>query len=64
MDLRDYSTLRIDINSSKGTGLVLLFCVSVTFNNEQNSYPKMSVKRPLAERYFLLLPINATSGHL
>ena len=28
MGMRDYSTLHLDINSSKGTALLLLFCIS------------------------------------
>ena len=27
MDMRDYSTLHLDINLSKGTALLLLFCI-------------------------------------
>jgi len=43
---------------------MLHFSHSRIFNNEKNSYPKISVKRsPSVERYSLLLTINATSGH-
>jgi len=35
--MRDYSTLHIDINSSKGTTLLLLFYISVTVGSSTMS---------------------------
>ena len=49
--MRDYLTLHLGANSSKGTCLfidVLYFSYSSAFNNEHNSYHEMSAKRPIA----------------
>jgi len=56
MDINEHERLpnnvHFDTNSSKGTTLLLLFCIHShiwVFNNEQNSNPEISVKRnPLA----------------
>ena len=45
---------------------VLHFSCRRVLDNEQNSYPKISVQWPFAcnKRYSLFLSINVTSGHL
>ena len=45
--MKDYLTLHLDTNSSKGICSAFHNHSSV-FNNEYNSYPKMSSIRPIA----------------
>ena len=49
MNTRDYPSLYLDTNYSKDVSLLLHCCStfhghSRVFNNEHNTYPKMSVK--------------------
>ena len=46
--MRDYPTLHLETNQSRNRACVavLHFSHSRVFNNENNSYPKIGVKRP------------------
>ena len=49
--MRDYQTLHLYINESKGTGLLLLSYISShsrVFNNKNSSFTKLNVKWNLA----------------
>ena len=66
MDVNEHERLSNIILRHK---LKCFYCCSAVhnhsrdINNEQNSYPKMSVKQPLVCSWLVLLPINAKSGH-
>ena len=65
MNMSDYLTLHLDTNESNRT--TNYYCSSFhsrIFIHEHNSYSKMSKKSPwpAAERYYLFLSINASSG--
>ena len=54
----DYQTLYLDTNKSKGTVFIAVLHFTVTVGPsimEHNSYPKMSVKLPLAYSWAVLL---------
>ena len=52
MNVRDCSTLRLCINVSNGTSLLLLLCISQSdLQQRQNSYLKMNVKHILTYMY-------------
>jgi hypothetical protein len=63
MNMRDWSTLHLDTNKIKG--ITLVHGHSRDFINENSSYPKTNVKRPIAcggAVRFTLPSINTTSG--
>jgi hypothetical protein len=55
MNMTNYPTVRLDTQYSKGT-----VHLSVTVNNEPNSYNKMSIKWPLKSFLFALQYIYTT----
>ena len=72
--MRDYSTLHLDTNTSKGTTLLLVFSVH-SFHCHNGVFDNIWMSKlhtlkwvwngpcPAVEPYSLPLPINATSGH-